>query len=151
DVDDPELCHPHPDVPARWPDLVDVIAYRDRVRHEILASLPDIEACASRDVMARHGRVLTMVFEHEPMHHETLLYMMREMPADEIRRPASGIRYADGNGRAPAIVEVPGGVATLGADFDDIPFGWDNEFPRLTVTVPRFTIDALPITNGQFL
>src|SRR5436309_15618076 len=31
DVDDPEQCHPHPEVPDRWPDLADVIAYRDRV------------------------------------------------------------------------------------------------------------------------
>ena len=36
DVDDPERCHDHPEVPERWPDLDTVLAYRDRVRGAVL-------------------------------------------------------------------------------------------------------------------
>ena len=39
--------------------------------------------------------------------------------------------------------------ATLGAD--PAHFGWDNEFPRHTVPVPAFTIDAYNVTNGDYL
>ena len=30
-------------------------------------------------------------------------------------------------------------------------FGWDNEYPQTCRMVPEFTIDALPVTNGDFL
>ena len=48
-------------------------------------------------------------------------------------------------------VRIPAGVATLGAARGEIPFGWDNEFPKTCATVPAFTIDATPVTNADFL
>jgi formylglycine-generating enzyme required for sulfatase activity len=50
-----------------------------------------------------------------------------------------------------ATTRVPAGDAVLGADRASIPFGWDNEFDRHVVRVPAFEIDALPVTNAQFL
>jgi formylglycine-generating enzyme required for sulfatase activity len=38
----------------------------------------------------------------------------------------------------------------LGARFHELDFGWDNEFGRISVDVPGFTIDSLPVTNGEF-
>jgi ergothioneine biosynthesis protein EgtB len=151
DVDHPELCHPHPDVPARWPDLTDVLAYRDRVREAVLESLPDVQTRASTGVMARRGRVTQMVIEHELMHQETLLYMVQQLPPDQVLRPADARRSRYGLGLRPKTVEVARGETTLGADFESLAFGWDNEFPRVTVLVADFAIDSVPITNGQFL
>ena len=150
DVEDPTRVHAHPEVPDRWPDLADVHAYRDRVRRAVLDSLPDIEEHASEDVMARQGRVCSMVLEHELMHQETLLYMIQQLPPEHVGRPARAVPYAFGDGRRPETVEVPGGRVMLGADFDTLEFGWDNEFPSETRDVPAFAIDALPITNRQF-
>ena len=48
-------------------------------------------------------------------------------------------------------VVIPAGDATLGADRDSVAFGWDNEFDAHDVHVPAFDIDALPVTNAQFL
>jgi formylglycine-generating enzyme required for sulfatase activity len=48
-------------------------------------------------------------------------------------------------------VRIPAGRATLGADKDEIPFGWDNEFPRHVVDVPAFSIDMHSVTNGEYL
>ena len=42
DVDDPTQCHAHPEVPDAWPSLLEVHAYRDCVRAEILASLDEV-------------------------------------------------------------------------------------------------------------
>jgi formylglycine-generating enzyme required for sulfatase activity len=39
----------------------------------------------------------------------------------------------------------------LGADPENMAFGWDNEFPQHSVHVPAFTVDALSVTNAQFL
>src|SRR2546428_2369657 len=39
DVDDPSRCHPHPEAPDAWPTLGDVLAYRDKVREQVVATL----------------------------------------------------------------------------------------------------------------
>jgi len=150
DVDDPEQCHPHPEVPDRWPRLQDVIAYRDRVRELLIESLPGIEPRAATDVMARGGRVLSMAIEHELMHQETLLYIVQQLPLDQVVRPTAPLRYAFHDGAPGRTVEIAAGEATLGAAFDQLAFGWDNEFPSCMVSVPAFVIDATPVTNGQF-
>jgi ergothioneine biosynthesis protein EgtB len=148
DVDDPSRCHAHPDVPARWPDLADVVAYRDRVRHSILESIGEIDT-ASTDVMPHNARVLSMVIEHELMHQETLLYMVQQLAPAQRRRPRD-VSYCFETGIRPAAAPVAEGVATLGASLSQLDFGWDNEFPRTTIFVPAFVIDTTPVTNAQF-
>jgi formylglycine-generating enzyme required for sulfatase activity len=46
---------------------------------------------------------------------------------------------------------VSAGDAVLGADFDRIEFGWDNEFGRVVVPVAAFTLDSLPVRNRDWL
>ena len=67
------------------------------------------------------------------------------------RRPADSTVLIDGTVPDPRRVEIPAGRATLDAMPDEIPFGWDNEFPRLRVEVPAFAIDAHNVTNQQYL
>jgi ergothioneine biosynthesis protein EgtB len=148
---DTGICHDHPDIPEHWPDLEEVLHYRDRVRTAVLNSIEDVPRAAHRDIMAVNGRVLSMVLEHECMHQETLLYMVQELPGEEKNRPADLPDYLVGRGVAPAEVEIPAGDTTLGASFDSLDFGWDNEFPERRARVPGFRIDATPVTNGQFL
>lgn len=38
------------------------------------------------------------------------------------------------------MIQIPAGTATLGADFHEIRYGWDNEFPKQRVDVPTFKI-----------
>jgi ergothioneine biosynthesis protein EgtB len=151
DVDDPTRCHDHPEAPEQWPAVADVLAYRDRVREALLGSVDAVAARADTHLMARDGRVFSMVIEHELMHQETLLYMLQRLPSERKVRPAWLPPYRVGAGRPGGTVEVPAGPATLGARFDELPFGWDNEFSALEVHVPAFRIDATPVTNGDFL
>jgi ergothioneine biosynthesis protein EgtB len=149
DVDDPSNCHAHPEVPSVWPSLDDVIAYRDRVRTVILESLPEIAGHASTNLMAERNRVLSMAVEHELMHQETLLYIVQQLESDWKRRPPD-VTYATRPGIAGRNIAIDGGKVTLGAFFDDLAFGWDNEFPSTTLDVPAFVIDSVPVTNEQF-
>jgi ergothioneine biosynthesis protein EgtB len=149
DVDTGE-CHWHPDVPEQWPGLKETTAYRDHVRGAILDSLDKVARCFSNDVMAQGGRVFDMVLEHECLHQETLLYMLQQLPIAEKRRPASLSRYSFRPATDCRAVRIPRGRARLGARFDDIAFGWDNEFSETIANVPAFTIDSLPVTNGQY-
>jgi ergothioneine biosynthesis protein EgtB len=148
DVDDPSQCHDHPPAPAQWPDLGDVLEYRDRVREMISRAVADIDP-ASPDVMAHKGRVVSMAIEHELMHQETLLYMLQQLPAEQKIRPP-GIAYPLGDGIRSGSVAIAEGHATLGTSFESADFGWDNEFPGTTRLVPSFVIDSTPVTNAQF-
>ncbi len=151
DVDDPEQCHDHPEVSARWPEVHEVIAYRDRVRAAVLDAVGAVSARASTHLMAREGRVFSMVIEHELMHQETLLYMMQRLALDRKVRPEWLPPYALGPGRPADKIEIPTGVATLGSRFDQVPFGWDNEFQLAETSVPAFHADTTPVTNGRFV
>src|SRR6185503_18680552 len=149
DVDTGE-CHWHPEVPEEWPDLAETFAYRDQVREAILQALDALEDSPSGSVMARDGRVFQMVLEHEFMHQETLLYMFQQLPITEKRRPAASLRYSFHPVAECRVVRVPPGRARVGARFDDVAFGWDNEFSETSLEVPAFGIDSLPVTNAQY-
>lgn len=149
DVDTGE-CHWHPDVPDQWPSLSKILDYRDRVREAVLESFAVLPRTGSDDVMTRDGRVYEMVLEHEYMHQETLLYMMRELPLTKVNRPQTARRYSFQPASPSCAVEIPAGAVHLGARFAELAFGWDNEFSQCEVDVPPFTIDSLPVTNGEF-
>lgn len=150
DVDTGE-CHWHPEVPDSWPSLADTIEYRDQVRQALLASTEALADSRSNDSLAQGGRVFELILEHEFMHQETLLYMMQQMAPQEKKPPRHLPRYQFGPaGRSQSIV-IRAGKARLGAGFDELTFGWDNEFGAVEVDVPSFAMDSLPVTNSEFL
>lgn len=149
DVDTGE-CHWHPEVPDEWPPLEQTLAYRDTVRGAILESLDVLPRRISGDVMTQNGRAFAMILEHEYMHQETLLYMMQELPLEKKNRPARAPRYAFHGAPVSRSIHIPAGKARLGARFQELDFGWDNEFMATSVDVPAFNIDSLPVTNGEF-
>lgn len=140
-----------PDSPTLWPAPGEVLAYRDQVRETLRASFDDVAALEGTDVLADRGRVWQLVIEHEVMHAETLLYMVQQLPMDLKTKPDGMAPYRLGCGAPAAEVPVPGGEVVLGADFDAVDFGWDNEFPRTAVTVGDFTVDRCPVRNIEFL
>ena len=139
-IDPPDDAEDAPgDPPTAWPMLEQVLAYRDRARRELRGKLDD----------PRLRDALPMVVEHELMHHETLLYMLQELPAAAKRRPVEVLPPAP-RGSARAVgVRIPAGRVALGAPRDG-RFRWDNEHGPHVVDVPAFTIDALPVTNRDF-
>ncbi|HTS02401.1 MAG TPA: SUMF1/EgtB/PvdO family nonheme iron enzyme [Thermoanaerobaculia bacterium] len=130
---------------TRWPTRAAVTAYVRRADAAI------DEALSSAACVAHEDAALT-IFEHELMHQETLRYMLHRLPYAQ-KRPPARARASETGGTSPRAegVRVPAGVATLGVRRGGIPFGWDNEFPQTCRMVPEFTIDALPVTNGDFL
>ncbi len=136
---------------AAWPTRETVRDYAERADRAILEALAhdDIERPA-HPVLHRGQAVFTLI-EHELLHQETLAYMWHQLPLARKRRPADST-VARGTAAPPAgRVTIPAGRATLGATPDEIAFGWDNEFPRMCVEVPRFAIDLHDVTNQQYL
>lgn len=129
-----------------WPALSEVLAYRDAVRQTLLDRVPDVLSIAD-DVLSENGRIFHLVAEHELMHHETLMYMMQEFP-NEIASVSGD--YTEGEGQAARPCAIPAGRVRLGVDFDQIDFGWDNEFGNQTVDIPAFILDSLPVRNRDY-
>jgi ergothioneine biosynthesis protein EgtB len=135
-----------------WPSVPEILAYRDAVRDRLRAAFETVpERQLHRDhVMARGGRAFATVLEHELMHHETLLYMVRELEPALKAAPAARAGPSLVPGAVRRDVAIPAGRALLGARFEHEAFGWDNEFPQLAVDVPAFVIDSTPVTNADF-
>jgi ergothioneine biosynthesis protein EgtB len=133
-----------------WPPVSRVLSYRDRVRDALRDAVSALEG-RTGDVLAEDHRVYAAVLEHELMHHETLLYMIQQLPPALKADPPDRPPLERGGASPSRPVSVPSGRVRLGVDFDHIPFGWDNEFGRLEVDVEAFTIDATPVRNGEFM
>ena len=131
---------------AAWPEHEEILDYRDRVRRTLM------DALSAPGLPGAGAPVVAMVVEHELMHHETLLYMLQELDhRAKVRPPDWPALPRPPESPASGSAEVPDGEATLGAERGSLPFGWDNEFPAHRVEVPAFSIDALPVTNAEFL
>jgi iron(II)-dependent oxidoreductase len=89
------------------------------------------------------------ILEHEPMHHETLVYIIHQLDASE-KRPVFQ-QHRDGKPPANDFVPITAGAATLGARSDEAAFGWDNEFEEQRFDVAPFGIARFPVTNADYL
>jgi ergothioneine biosynthesis protein EgtB len=152
DPDSVDTAVPRSGAATVWPSRADVLAFGERADSAILDVLEafDADTSAMRTRDARQVEGIFTALEHEAMHQETLLYMWHRLPHDQKTAPAP-VRYELGPAPLPSTVRVPSGVATLGANRAEIPFGWDNEFGELRVPVDAFEIDAHSVTNGDFL
>jgi len=135
---------------AQWPDRATIRAFGDACDAAIL----DAYATARLDDPTRPALVRAeaayTILEHEEMHHETLMYIVR-MLAREKQRPWAQYEHRDVMPPAHGPIAVPAGIATIGADRDALAFGWDNEFDRVEERVGAFGIDAYDVTNGDWL
>jgi len=138
-----------------WPSRDEVRAFARACDDAVVAALAGLAPTPQ----AIEG--LYTALEHEAMHQETLLYMWHRLPYEQKHRPArwmSDSRYPIADGGAsrgvaaiPSPVVIPAGEAVLGADRDNVAFGWDNEFDRHAIHVPAFEVDALPVANAAYL
>ena len=134
-----------------WPRRETVRQYATDADQAILDALAHAEIERDGHPVLHRGHAVFALIEHEELHQETLAYMWHRLPMSRKRRPADAAVLIDGSVPEPRQVEIQAGRATLGAMSGEIPFGWDNEFPRLQVEVPAFAIDAHNVTNQQYL
>jgi gamma-glutamyl hercynylcysteine S-oxide synthase len=148
------------DVPADWPGIAQIEKYNGNIRARIDERLRSMPSSRSSEQLAAHEALLHVAIEHRLMHAETLAYLLHNLPIEKKASAAattSDARPADARASAaappkPYQVAIPAGTATLGQSHRGIhSFGWDNEFEEQRVHVPPFSIDAFPVTNGEYL
>ncbi len=149
---DPEDASAVGKAAARWPSRDEILDYGRRADAAIAEALREKDVVREENPVLRNGLAVYTILEHEPMHQETLRYMWHRLPYEKKRRPAgTPLPVVGGRPPAPRSVRIPAGRATLGAERDRVPFGWDNEFPGFRVEVPEFEIDVFDTTNAEFL
>lgn len=134
-----------------WPSRAAIQAYKETVSERLFAFLEDFDPADPPHPSLKDGHLLHILLEHELMHHETLLYMVHQLPPSLKRPPAPAPPAPTGPSFALGAVEIPEGQAQLGARPSDGPFAWDNERPCHLVDVPAFSLDVTNRTNGEFL
>jgi len=157
DVDDPEKCHSHSEIPDSWPPTLEVLEYQGHVRERVEKLYASGQAFSDGKI----SRALWLGYEHEIMHIETLLYMLVQ---SEKTLPPPGTIYPDFEAMAMQAKQaavtnewftIPEADIEIGLDDPDDDaskhyFGWDNERPKRSVHVPSFKAQGRPITNGEF-
>jgi len=140
------------DQPSDWPPESIVRQYNSRLRKELDKLINNTDLSRSEDPFMANGMLLQVAIEHRLMHVETLMYLLHELPFDRKIPLAESIESCESNS-SPVFgsVAIPEGIATLGRKRESDLFGWDNEFEANYVSVPAFTMDSYPVTNGQFL
>ena len=132
DVDNPELCHVHSEIPDEWPPVDQILTYQNKVRSRVR----DLYA-AGQDKIARHvGRAVWVGFEHELMHIETLLYMMLQSDKTQppLHVPTPDFRQMAAKARQERVenewFDIPAQTITIGVNDPedgtdpDLHFGW---------------------------
>lgn len=67
DVDNPENCHAHSEIPDIWPPAEEIIQYQEDVRQRIRSLYQSKAAETDRKI----GQALWLAFEHEGKHSKT--------------------------------------------------------------------------------
>lgn len=158
DVDNPEQCHAHSEVPDNWPDLGEILAYQSRVRDRVEKLYADGSTEENRLI----ARCMWLGYEHEAMHLETLLYMLiqseRTKPPPDVPHP--NFKLLAENAQKNAVpnkwFDIPAKQFTVNMEDPENEkgplrfFGWDIEKPSRPVKVGAFQAQARPITNGEY-
>ncbi|CAM1503087.1 Fc.00g078630.m01.CDS01 [Cosmosporella sp. VM-42] len=158
DVDNPEHCHSHSEIPDTWPPLDEIATYQSNVRARVQRLYRDGPLRIPRNI----ARAAWVGFEHELMHIETLLYMMlqsdKTLPPPHIVRPDFKrlAEKAHDERVQNEWFDIPEQTITLGMDDPENgtdrngDFGWDNEKPSRQAKVHTFQAQGRPITNEEY-
>ncbi|KAK7543299.1 C-type lectin protein [Phyllosticta citricarpa] len=158
DVDNPEMCHAHSEIPDAYPPVEEVLRYQNRVRGRV----GGLYARGMVQSDARVARSLWLGYEHEMMHLETLLYMLvqsdRTLPPPCVVAP--DFEALANEARTAAVANqwfsIPASTVDDGLDDPENEsgprrfFAWDNEKPRRRVAVGAFEAKARAITVGEY-
>lgn len=132
-----------------WPARDEIEAFGRRCDERVYAAIAHARLVDERDPRLARGQAVFTALEHEQMHHETLMYIIHQLPPDlKGRIPQT---HHDTVRPKNEFVEIPAGRATLGAHIESIPFGWDNEFAAYDIHLDRFRVQQYAVTNGEYL
>ncbi len=136
---------------CEWPEVAEVWQYRKQA-YQVISELIQTTAI-DLPIHQNHPLwALMMGLEHQRIHVETSSMLVRQLPVDRVKCPEYW-DYAPLNGYSPqnGLIEVTGGIVTLGKAEHDSTYGWDIDYGHCTVEVNSFVASQYLITNSDFL
>ncbi|EPY53599.1 sulfatase modifying factor 1 [Schizosaccharomyces cryophilus OY26] len=164
DVENPENCHWHSQIPTNWPSPNELRSYEIASWQNHILKLYD----GSHTLSPFQKRIVWLCYEHVAMHIETTLYIYVQSFQDpkqnnficglppckipKLKKDPSWIKYYNGQ----VLLGLPVRNDRYSNSNPEEPdeqkfFGWDNEKPSRTNHVPSFQIANRPISNGEYL
>ena len=134
-----------------WPDVSEVVEYRNQVRETVLALIDAIDFSLPIDWDSQMWPII-MGIEHERIHLETSSVLIRQLDIALVKQNKAWPRCPD-SGVAPKneLVPVEGAEVTAGKPFDADYYGWDNEYGSAHERVADFKASRFVVSNGEFL
>jgi ergothioneine biosynthesis protein EgtB len=95
--------------------------------------------------------LVVLGLNHEQQHQELLLMDIKHVLSQNLPQPAYTTSDFGGNARSvpAARIDHEGGLCDIG--FSGSGFAFDNELPRHSVHLEPFSLDARPVTCGQWI
>lgn len=148
-IDPGSLADAHRHDREDWPPRTAIEAFGTQCDERVLRALAEAAIDDSSSPRLSGAQAVYTILEHEPMHHETLMYIIHRLPPERKVRQIQAHR--DPKPPPNDVVRIGAGVATLGAERSAAAFGWDNEFCATETPVNEFGIQRYPVTNGEYL
>ncbi len=134
-----------------WPTRQQVKGYRDQVR-ELMDGLIRTLPLTLPITWESPWWAIIMGIEHERIHLETSSVLIRQLPIDQVvQLPFWAICPEAGEPPANELIQVPGGIVSLGKPKDHPLYGWDNEFGSHESEVAGFKAARYLVSNREFL
>jgi iron(II)-dependent oxidoreductase len=132
-----------------WPERKEVEEFTAAADAAVLEDLRSAKLEDSANPLLVGSEAVWNILEHEPMHHETLTYLIHQLALEQKNGPSPDDRDVMPESQHD-VIEIPAGAAVLGRA-RGTGFGWDNEFERTDVEVGKFSVDRHNVTNGHYL
>lgn len=147
DVDNPEHCHAHSEIPDEWPPLEEILSYQDKVRAKVQ------KLTATKDMPRHIGRALWLGFEHEIMHLETLLYMLlqsdKTVPPTKLKPDFEVQAKKDEAARVPnEWFQIPQQIVSMGLEDPEDNSGPGGHFGWLVPSTLAYTANITDCSNS---
>ena len=134
-----------------WDGVDQIWQYRDKAYQELTSLIN--KTPLELPINQHHPWwAIVMGIEHQRIHIETSSMLIRQLPVDLLQKPDTW-QYAPSNGNPPSneMLEVSGGIVTLGKRESDRSYGWDIDYGHRPVEVRPFLVSKYMINNAEFL
>ena len=134
-----------------WPTLAETQNYRDRLKilvNELIDTLPLSLPITEESPWW----VILMGVEHENIHVETSSVLIRQLPLDLVRSSGEwSLCPESGNAPENRLLDLPGGLVSLGKSRRSKLYGWDNEYGNHQSHIPPFKASRYLVSHAEFL
>ncbi|KRX02689.1 C-type lectin fold [Pseudocohnilembus persalinus] len=136
----------------KLPQVQEVWNYRKEVYNKVIEIIENTQITLPiKDTDPIYAVILGI--EHERIHLETSICLIRQMPTKYLTKPQSW-KYAEYNTQSypkNEMIYVPEQNVQYGKNEEFPTYGWDNEYGKVKVNVREFKASKFLIQNGEFL